>query len=100
MTIHSCDCGGLEKVGAVLEDSREGTGAVEQRKRKVEYRRSALDLNSRLVTTPGRVLERGRVDELKRDLEQRVSAGIPRRVQLLDQFFERDVLMTIGLERG
>ena len=95
---HAGDSGGLEEVGVVFPPTREAVRRFEQAEGDIEDGRAALDLErsdaARIGGGSG-----GRVEQLERDREQRVAAEVTFRLELLDQRFEREILVGIGTQR-
>ncbi len=99
MRDHALDGRFVEEVRAVDEAAAQTLGGFPEVALDVEPRRAAADIErTHLKPAQGEVFRR-RVLQGERHLKQRVAAHVAARVQLLDEFFKRQVLMRVSAER-
>ncbi len=84
----------LKDVSDVLDGDRKALRCFRHRERDVEPRRAVININMGRSQTQKLHRRRfGKIEIKKRDLRNRIAARVLYRLQLLNQFAERDFLM-------
>ncbi len=91
---------GVEQIGGVLDDACEPAVLLREVDREIELRRRPRETHRPQAQVLDFQLADGSVLQDEHHLEQRGVGEAPFRRQLLDQLFERHLLVQIGGERG
>src|SRR4029077_12383747 len=96
----SLDGGPVEEIGGIFHPSDAAIGGFLQVQRQIQLRAAGIDvLISKLQRTRLR-RRRGRVLQNKHHLENRAVAEIARGLKFSNEFFERQILVSVRIERS